>query len=121
MCRDDDEKVNNPHKARFDNVMKLLFFLIIYRTKAWTHTEVRAGWGGGGNHVILVLQTGVVVVTPTRELAKQISDVFVHFLPPGMTHGLLIGGQDLAADVEQLNTKGCVCWGGGAGGIGRSL
>ena len=49
--------------------------------------------------------------TPTRELAKQISDVFVHFLPPELTHGLLIGGQDLAADVDQLNTKGWVCIG----------
>ena len=51
------------------------------------------------------------MITPTRELAKQISDVFVHFLPPELTHGLLIGGQDLAADVDQLNTKGWVCIG----------
>ncbi|KAL5515762.1 hypothetical protein EMCRGX_G000978 [Ephydatia muelleri] len=53
------------------------------------------------------METGVLVVTPTRELAKQISDVFALFLPPELTHGLLIGGQDLEADVDQLNTKGC--------------
>ena len=71
------------------------------------------------DHVIPVpraLQTGVLVVTPTRELAKQISDVFALFLPPELTHGLLIGGQDLEADVDQLNTKGCGVGERGEGG-----
>lgn len=57
-------------------------------------------------------QTGTVVVTPTRELASQIAGVFAAFLPPSLSLALLIGGQDIATDVQRINTKGSNCTSG---------
>ncbi|CAG5867738.1 unnamed protein product [Menidia menidia] len=54
------------------------------------------------------MQVGALVVTPTRELALQISEVMGTFLEkfPQFTQILLIGGSNPAEDVEKFKDKG---------------
>ncbi|KAI6218654.1 hypothetical protein M3Y99_01697900 [Aphelenchoides fujianensis] len=42
----------------------------------------------------------VLIVAPTREIAKQNHDTVVHLLPPGFTAGLFVGGIDFKNDVK---------------------
>ena len=53
-------------------------------------------------------QVGAVIVSPTRELAKQIYDVAVPFLKTvkGAPPLLLVGGTDVAADVRRYTDDG---------------
>ncbi|XP_032395056.1 ATP-dependent RNA helicase DDX55 [Etheostoma spectabile] len=54
------------------------------------------------------MQVGALVVTPTRELALQISEVMEHFLHkfPQFTQILLIGGTNPIDDVEKFKDQG---------------
>ena len=54
------------------------------------------------------LQVVAIIITPTRELAVQISDVTSLFLEkmPNFTKKLLIGGNNPAADVESITNTG---------------
>uniref|UniRef100_A0A3B3QQ73 ATP-dependent RNA helicase n=1 Tax=Paramormyrops kingsleyae TaxID=1676925 RepID=A0A3B3QQ73_9TELE len=54
------------------------------------------------------MQVGALIVTPTRELAIQISEVVGGFLRrfPQFSQILLIGGSNPAEDVEKLKTHG---------------
>ncbi|XP_024154728.1 ATP-dependent RNA helicase DDX55 [Oryzias melastigma] len=54
------------------------------------------------------MQVGALVITPTRELALQISEVMETFLQrfPEFTQILLIGGSNPAEDVERLKARG---------------
>ncbi|XP_034752008.1 ATP-dependent RNA helicase DDX55 [Etheostoma cragini] len=54
------------------------------------------------------MQVGALVVTPTRELALQISEVMEHFLQkfPQFTQILLIGGTNPIDDVEKFKDQG---------------
>ncbi|KAG1971297.1 ATP-dependent RNA helicase DDX55 [Pimephales promelas] len=54
------------------------------------------------------MQVGALVVTPTRELALQISEVMGRFLQgfPQFSQILLIGGSNPIEDVEKLKTQG---------------
>ncbi|XP_074473153.1 ATP-dependent RNA helicase DDX55 [Sebastes fasciatus] len=54
------------------------------------------------------MQVGALVVTPTRELALQISEVMGQFLQkfPQFTQILLIGGTNPIEDVEKFKDKG---------------
>ena len=53
------------------------------------------------------IQVGAFIITPTRELARQIDEVLSTFLTniPQFTHMLLVGGNNPAADIEQFNGK----------------
>ncbi|GBF93083.1 DEAD-box ATP-dependent RNA helicase [Raphidocelis subcapitata] len=53
-------------------------------------------------------QVGAVIVSPTRELARQIHSVAAPFVAslPGMSCLLLVGGTDPAADVAQFRQTG---------------
>ena len=55
-------------------------------------------------------QVGAVVVSPTRELARQIFDVAVPFLESveGAPPMLLVGGTDVAADVREFHVNGAL-------------
>jgi ATP-dependent RNA helicase DDX55/SPB4 len=48
-------------------------------------------------------ETGVVIITPTRELAAQVCEVCRSFLPPGLVARLIIGGRDVEQDVADVN------------------
>ena len=63
--------------------------MLIKRTDKWTRDEV-----------------GALVISPTRELAAQISSVFTSFLSPSLSSALLIGGSDLYTDVSLINERG---------------
>ncbi|XP_061657693.1 ATP-dependent RNA helicase DDX55 isoform X2 [Syngnathoides biaculeatus] len=54
------------------------------------------------------MQVGALVVTPTRELAVQISEVIGHFLQkfPQFTQMLMIGGNNPMEDVEKFKENG---------------
>ncbi|XP_077353259.1 ATP-dependent RNA helicase DDX55 [Festucalex cinctus] len=54
------------------------------------------------------MQVGALVVTPTRELAVQISEVIGHFLRkfPQFTQMLMIGGNNPMEDVEKFKENG---------------
>ncbi|XP_077442521.1 ATP-dependent RNA helicase DDX55 [Vanacampus margaritifer] len=54
------------------------------------------------------MQVGALVVTPTRELAMQISEVIGHFLQkfPQFTQILMIGGNNPMEDVEKFKENG---------------
>ncbi|XP_029940971.1 ATP-dependent RNA helicase DDX55 [Salarias fasciatus] len=54
------------------------------------------------------MQVGALIITPTRELALQISEVMQHFLNkfPQFTQILLIGGSNPIEDVEKLKDRG---------------
>uniref|UniRef100_A0A8C9ZM51 ATP-dependent RNA helicase n=1 Tax=Sander lucioperca TaxID=283035 RepID=A0A8C9ZM51_SANLU len=54
------------------------------------------------------MQVGALVVTPTRELALQISEVMEHFIQkfPQFTQILLIGGTNPIDDVEKFKDQG---------------
>nr|XP_020443783.1 ATP-dependent RNA helicase DDX55 [Monopterus albus]XP_020443784.1 ATP-dependent RNA helicase DDX55 [Monopterus albus] len=54
------------------------------------------------------MQVGAMVITPTRELALQISEVMEHFLQkfPQFTQILLIGGSNPIEDVEKFKDQG---------------
>lgn len=54
------------------------------------------------------MQVGAMVITPTRELALQISEVMEHFLQkfPQFTQILLIGGSNPIEDVEKFKDRG---------------
>ncbi|KAK7125305.1 hypothetical protein R3I93_020856 [Phoxinus phoxinus] len=54
------------------------------------------------------MQVGALIVTPTRELALQISEVMGRFLQgfPQFSQILLIGGSNPIEDVEKLKTQG---------------
>ncbi|XP_049593509.1 ATP-dependent RNA helicase DDX55 isoform X1 [Syngnathus scovelli] len=54
------------------------------------------------------MQVGALVVTPTRELAAQISQVIGHFLQkfPQFTQMLMIGGNNPMEDVEKFKESG---------------
>ncbi|XP_061553802.1 ATP-dependent RNA helicase DDX55 isoform X2 [Phycodurus eques] len=54
------------------------------------------------------MQVGALVVTPTRELAMQISEVIGHFLQkfPQFTQMLMIGGNNPMEDVEKFKENG---------------
>lgn len=54
------------------------------------------------------MQVGALIVTPTRELALQISEVMGQFLQgfPQFSQILLIGGSNPIEDVEKLKTQG---------------
>nr|XP_033503029.1 ATP-dependent RNA helicase DDX55 [Epinephelus lanceolatus] len=54
------------------------------------------------------MQVGALVITPTRELALQISEVMEQFLQkfPQFTQILLIGGSNPIEDVEKFKEKG---------------
>ena len=54
------------------------------------------------------MQTGALVLAPTRELAVQIAGVFRSFLPTRLTLAVLIGGQNPRSDIQLINSKGCV-------------
>lgn len=56
--------------------------------------------------IYMFIQTGALVVLPTRELAVQVAEVFKLFLPDVYTLRLLIGGTDVVMDTELINTKG---------------
>ena len=51
-------------------------------------------------------QTAAVIITPTRELATQISVVFHSFLPADLQVRLLIGGTNVDHNVSAINQKG---------------
>lgn len=53
-------------------------------------------------------QTAAVIITPTRELATQISVVFHSFLPADLQVRLLIGGTNVDHNVSAINQKGSV-------------
>ena len=63
--------------------------MLLKRSENWTKDEV-----------------GALVISPTRELASQISSVFAPFLPPSLSSVLLIGGSDIQSDVSMLNERG---------------
>ena len=63
--------------------------MLIKRTDEWTKHEV-----------------GALIISPTRELASQISTVFASFLPSSLSSTLLIGGSDIRTDVSTLNEQG---------------
>lgn len=54
------------------------------------------------------LQVGALIITPTRELAVQISEVMGQFLQifPEFSQALLIGGSNPIEDVEKLKSDG---------------
>uniref|UniRef100_A0A8C8DGR4 ATP-dependent RNA helicase n=1 Tax=Oryzias sinensis TaxID=183150 RepID=A0A8C8DGR4_9TELE len=54
------------------------------------------------------MQVGALVITPTRELALQISEVMETFLRrfPEFTQILLVGGSNPAEDVDRLKDRG---------------
>nr|XP_057913641.1 ATP-dependent RNA helicase DDX55 [Doryrhamphus excisus] len=54
------------------------------------------------------MQVGALVITPTRELAIQISEVMQHFIQkfPQFTQMLMIGGNNPMEDVEKFKEKG---------------
>ena len=52
------------------------------------------------------IQTGGLVLLPTRELASQVAEVLQYFLPSHLSLFLLIGGAEVAADIQAINTKG---------------
>ncbi|XP_008323848.1 ATP-dependent RNA helicase DDX55 [Cynoglossus semilaevis] len=54
------------------------------------------------------MQVGALVITPTRELALQISEVMDHFIQkfPQFTQILLIGGSNPIEDVEKFKEQG---------------
>ncbi|XP_054613516.1 ATP-dependent RNA helicase DDX55 isoform X2 [Dunckerocampus dactyliophorus] len=54
------------------------------------------------------MQVGALVITPTRELAIQISEVMQHFIQkfPQFTQMLMIGGSNTMEDVEKFKEKG---------------
>ena len=54
------------------------------------------------------LQVGAIIISPTRELAKQIYDVAEPFFStvPGLTSMLLTGGTDPKVDVDRLMETG---------------
>lgn len=55
-------------------------------------------------------ETGVIVISPTRELATQTSEVLTQFLnePPfsGLNQRLLVGGNPVEDDIEIIRKKG---------------
>ena len=56
--------------------------------------------------VVFQIQTAGLVLLPTRELASQVAEVLQHFLPASLSLQLLIGGAEVAADVQAINTNG---------------
>ncbi|XP_061764147.1 ATP-dependent RNA helicase DDX55 [Nerophis ophidion] len=54
------------------------------------------------------MQVGALIITPTRELAIQISEVMGHFIQkfPQFTQMLMIGGNNPMQDVEKFKEKG---------------
>lgn len=50
------------------------------------------------------METGAIIVSPTRELATQISEILGEFLKeiPSLKQVLLVGGVTLKKDVETL-------------------
>jgi len=53
-------------------------------------------------------EVGGIIISPTRELATQTSQVLAHFLHhvDHITQMLLVGGNSVAADVERFRAKG---------------
>ena len=51
-------------------------------------------------------ETGAIIITPTRELATQVSEVCRCFLPPDMAVRLIVGGRDVQQDVVDINQTG---------------
>ncbi|KAF5839103.1 DEAD-domain-containing protein [Dunaliella salina] len=53
-------------------------------------------------------QVGAIIVSPTRELSRQIFNVALPFLDtvPGLTRQLLVGGTDLAQDILRFREQG---------------
>lgn len=52
-------------------------------------------------------EIGAVVISPTRELAQQTSDVLKHFLSRlDITQILLVGGTSVENDINTFNTTG---------------
>uniref|UniRef100_A0A7N4PZ62 ATP-dependent RNA helicase n=1 Tax=Sarcophilus harrisii TaxID=9305 RepID=A0A7N4PZ62_SARHA len=54
------------------------------------------------------MQVGAIIITPTRELAIQISEVLLHFSKhfPQFSQILLIGGRNPGEDVERFKEQG---------------
>ena len=59
-------------------------------------------------NILLCLQTGAIIVTPTRELALQIDEVLGSFLEelPQFTKLLLIGGVNPLTDIKRIQEQG---------------
>nr|CAD7263732.1 unnamed protein product [Timema shepardi] len=53
-------------------------------------------------------EIGAVVISPTRELATQTSEVLQHFLGfiPGLSQMLMVGGRGVVKDVSEFRDKG---------------
>nr|CAD7452250.1 unnamed protein product [Timema tahoe] len=53
-------------------------------------------------------EIGAVVISPTRELATQTSEVLQHFLGfiPGLSQMLVVGGRGVVKDVSEFRDKG---------------
>lgn len=53
-------------------------------------------------------EVGGIIISPTRELATQTSQVLAHFLRhvDHLTQMLLLGGYSVAADVDSFRMKG---------------
>jgi hypothetical protein len=53
-------------------------------------------------------QIGALIISPTRELASQISQVLDEFLQqiPSVSRQLFIGGTNITSDIEKFNTEG---------------
>ncbi len=53
-------------------------------------------------------QIGALIISPTRELATQISQVLDKFLArfPELSQQLLIGGTDINAEIERFKSEG---------------
>ncbi len=51
---------------------------------------------------------GALIISPTRELATQISEVLQHFLDrvPTLSQQLFIGGNNIAADIAKFEKEG---------------
>lgn len=50
------------------------------------------------------MEVGAIIISPTRELATQISEILAEFLKrvPSLRHALLVGGVTLQEDAEKL-------------------
>ena len=53
-------------------------------------------------------QIGALIISPTRELATQISEVLANFLEnmPDLKQQLFIGGTNISADIEKFKNEG---------------
>lgn len=75
--------------------------------------SVRTAASDRSRRVVLHTQVGALVVSPTRELARQILDVAVPFLAalPGPGAMLLVGGSDPSADAARFHEARPACLG----------